>query len=75
MKDSDKHFHTHTTRFFVNLHPGCCFVADLLDDVNLDILTHFVYNKDTYKEEIDTYDVPEYLPQLQEYKKTDGDSS
>ena len=35
----------------------------------MDILEHIVYNKDTYKLEIEQYNVPKFLPRVQVYRK------
>ena len=66
---SANHFNCTTTGVFVNLYPGAVNVKELCKYVNINILEHFVYNKDAYKSEIEEYNVPKHLPRVQVYRK------
>lgn len=56
-----------TTGLFVNLYPQAVNAEELRESVNLDILEHFVYNKDSYKSEIEQYN---YQNSYQEFRYT-----
>ena len=52
------------TGFSINLYLGAVNINELRKYVNIDILEHFVYNKDAYKSEIEEYNVPKFLPRV-----------
>ena len=63
------HFNSTTVGFFVKLYPKAVNLEELRESVNMDILEHFVINKDKYESKIEQYNAPNFLPRVKTYRK------